>query len=130
MEEHIDYNYKSSENLMLILAMIKDMKALLNDFHEYLNKNNEVTLKEIIEEYFYDLKYFKRVLKDDKKVADLYVSSLIKSVETLEEDKLKKNVEQLYEIFCLDVDLDEFYLDANLCYKDMNEIYKTYEKIV
>ena len=41
-----------------MLAIIKDMKALLNEFHEYLNKNYKITLKEIIEEYFYDLKYF------------------------------------------------------------------------
>ena len=55
------------------------MKALLNEFYEYLNKNNKN----------YDLKYFKRLLKDDKKVVDLYVSSLnddIKSVETCEDN--------------------------------------------
>ena len=69
------------------------------------------------------MEYFKLLLEDDKKVVDLYVSSInddIKSVETLEEEELKKNVEQLYEIFSLDVDF-------NKDFEKLTEIFKDFE---
>ena len=133
-------DYEGLEDLMFIFNLYLS-KAELEEFLEDSNKNNEIDYGKIIKLIFSDLKYFKRLLKDDKKVVDLYVSSLnddIKSVETLEEDKLKENVEKLYEIFCLDADLDkdEFHdkkycSDANGFYdKDINEIYEKVVKII
>ena len=109
-----------------MFGLIKEMKAQLKEFHKDFDKSNEITFGKMIEQYFSDLKYFECLLEDKKEVFDLYVSSVnddIQSVETSEEEKLKENVEKLYEIFCLDVDLDkdEFYDDDK---------YKMYEKVV
>ena len=59
MKDYIANDDKSISNLVLLSGIIKKMKALLNEFHEYLNKNNKITFKEIIKKYFYDLEYFK-----------------------------------------------------------------------
>ena len=109
-----------------MFGLIKEMKGQLKEFHKDLNKNNEITFEKMIEIYFYDLKYFKCLLEDEQEVVDLYVSSInddIQSVETLEEEKLKENVEKLFKIFCLDVDLDkdEFFDEDR---------YKMYKKVV
>ena len=100
---------KSFEKLVEMLAFVTKMKRYLNKFQEELNKDKKISLDYILNNYFYfdrviiDKNYLlKKLLKDEEDVVDLYLSSIIdnvESVETLEKDELKDNVKRFYQIF-------------------------------
>ena len=88
------------------------MKHYLNKFHEELNKDKDkkISLHYIIKHYFYldrvyilDEDYIlENLLGDEEDVIDLYLTSIInnvESVEFLEKDKLKEIVKKIYKFF-------------------------------
>ena len=119
---YIKFDFKTPENLV---KMFKKIKKMLEDYYNLISKNNDITFQKMLDKHFPDLKYLKCLLKDKKEVFDLYVRCINDdyfSIDSLDEEKLRENVQDLFNVCCLDVDLyDSFGGEGG---------YKMYEKVV
>lgn len=94
------------------------MKKLLEEYYESISKNKDITFRGVLHYHFFDLKYLECFLKDKKEVFNLYVRSFNddydSTISSVEKD-LIENVKHLFNVCCLDVDLNDSFYEEDRC---------------
>ena len=98
----------------------------MDEYYELISKNKDIIFQGMLHYHFFDLEYLECLLKDEKEVFHLYVRSLNddyhSTVNSSDEKKLRENVNDLFNVCCLDVDLHDSFYDEDR--------YKMYQKVV